>query len=414
MSHEPVIYPRFAADAVRAALADTPVVLVVGPRQSGKTTLVRELIAPDWPYVTLDDPTALEGALGDPTAFVRGFDQAIIDEVQRGPELLRAIKVAVDRDRRPGRFLLTGSANVLDLPQVSESLAGRMAVVELLPLSRAEVHGVRPRFLEAALEGSVARPADLVLADDLVEAVLTGGFPEMHRRPDPTRRRAWALDYLNALLRRDVPDVAGIANPDAMRTLFQAVARQSGQLTNFSQLAGRVGIDDKTARRYVAVLERLYLVRRLQPWFRNPLKRLVKTPKVHFLDSGLLGGTLGVTAERIRVERALFGPLLESYVHAELLRQAGWMPGGGALHHFRDKDLNEVDLVFVAPDGGAVAIEVTATATVRSEDFAGIRKLAHALGRDFRLGLVLHDSDQTIPFGSALYAAPLSTLWGTT
>lgn len=410
----PELFTRYAADAVRTALGDTPVVLVVGPRQSGKTTLVRELIARDWRYVTLDDPTALDAAIGDPTGFVRGLDQAIIDEVQRAPELLRAIKVAVDRDRRPGRFLLTGSANVLELQQVSESLAGRMAVVELLPLSRGEIHGVWPRFLEAALEGRVARPTDLVVAEDLVETVLTGGFPEMHRRDDPVRRRAWALDYLNAILRRDVPDVAGIANPDAMRALFQAVARHSGQLTNFSQLAGRVGVDDKTARRYLAVLERLYLVRRLPPWFRNPLKRLVKTPKVHFLDSGLLGATLGVTAERVREDRTLFGPLLESFVHAELLRQAGWMAGGGTLHHYRDKDMNEVDLIFLAPDGGAVAIEVKATATVREHDFVGIRKVAAALGRDFRLGLVLHDSDQAIPFGRALYAAPLSALWGAT
>ncbi|HSW30296.1 MAG TPA: ATP-binding protein [Longimicrobiales bacterium] len=419
MSHastrrHPDLFPRYAADAVRVALGDTPVVLVVGPRQSGKTTLVRELVARDWRYVTLDDATTLEAALGDPTGFIRGLDQAIIDEVQRAPELLRAIKVAVDRDRRPGRFLLTGSANVLDLPQVSESLAGRMAVVELLPLSEAEIRGVRPRFLEAALDGRVARPTDLVIAGDLVETVLTGGFPEMHRRADPDRRRAWALDYLNAILRRDVPFVAGIAHPDAMRVLFQAVARHSGQLTNFSQLAGRVGVDDKTASRYLAVLERLYMVRRLPPWFRNPLKRLVKTPKVHVLDSGLLAATLGLTADQVGRDRTPFGPVLESYVHAELLRQAGWLPGGGTLHHYRDKDMNEVDLVFVAPDGGAIAIEVKATATVREQDFAGIRKVAAAMGRDFRLGLVLHDSDQTIPFGHALYAAPLSALWGTT
>lgn len=411
---QPELFPRYAADAVRVALADTPVVLVVGPRQSGKTTLVRRLIAGDWHYVTLDDPTALGAALGDPTGFVRGLDHAIIDEVQRAPELLRAIKVTVDRDRRPGRFLLTGSANVLELPQVTESLAGRMAVVELLPLSRGEIRGERPRFLEAALDGRVARPTDLVVAGDLVETVLTGGFPEMHRRDDPARRRAWALDYLNAILRRDVPDVAGIANPDSMRVLFQAVARHSGQLTNFSQLAGRVGVDDKTARRYLTILERLYLVRRLPPWYRNPLKRLVKTPKVHFLDSGLLAATLGVTAERVGQDRTLFGPILESFVHAELLRQGGWMPEGGSLHHYRDKDMNEVDLVFVAPDGGSVAVEVKATATVREQDFAGIRRVAAALGRDFRLGLVLHDSEQTIPFGPDLYAAPLSSLWGTT
>lgn len=405
------LYPRHSADQVAAALEDTPVVLVVGPRQSGKTTLVRQLVAGERSYVTLDEETALQGALSDPVGFVRAFDRVVIDEVQRAPELLRAIKLLVDQDRRPGRFLLTGSANVLTLPHLSESLAGRMAVVELLPLSRSEIDGVRPVFLEAAMDGQIEGPDVAVLGADLVAMVLVGGFPEMLRRRDPVRRRAWARDYLNTLVRRDVSDVADVEHRQRMLRLFQVLALHSGQLTNFAHMGGRVGVDDKTARRYVTILEQLYVVRELPPWFRNRLKRLVKTPKLHFLDSGLLASLLGVTAERIGRERTLFGPLLESFVYSELLRQASWLEDACVLHHYRDKDQDEVDVVVEGADGGIVGVEVKASATVRSEDFRGLRKLSAAAGSDLRLGVVLYDGGQVVPFGGRLLAAPISALW---
>lgn len=405
------LFRRFAADRVTAALKDTPVVMVNGPRQCGKTTLVRDLVAGERAYLTLDDDTVLEGARQDPAGFMRGLDQSTIDEVQRAPDLLRAIKRSVDQDRRPGRFLLTGSANVLTLPTVSESLAGRMEVVTLLPLSRAEIRGRRPAFLRKALTGALVRPPEVMIGHELVHAVLTGGYPEMLRREDPLRRHAWARDYVRAIVQRDVRDIADVDRLDLMPRLLRVLAHHSGQLTNFTQLGGQNGLDDKTTKKYAAIFEQLFLVRRLEPWFRNRLKRLVKTPKLHVLDSGLLAAILGVTAERIARDRTLFGPLLEAFVFSEVLKQETWLDQTYTLSHYRDKDQDEVDIV-IENEAGLVGIEVKAAATVYARDFKGLRKLADATGDLLKLGIVLYDGEHTVPFGDRMFAAPVSCVWG--
>ena len=406
------LFPRFTADRVTAALKDTPVVMVNGPRQSGKTTLVRDLVAGERAYVTLDDDTVLEGARQDPIGFVRGLDHSTIDEVQRAPDLLRAIKTSVDQDRRPGRFLLTGSANVLTLPTVSESLAGRMEVVTLLPLSRAELRGRRPAFLRKAFTGALVKPPEEMIGDDLVHAVLAGGYPEMLRRKDPGRRQAWARDYVRAIVQRDVRDIADVERLDLMPRLLRVLAHHSGQLTNFTQIGSQNGLDDKTTKKYVAILEQLFLVRRLEPWFRNRLKRLVKTPKLHVLDSGLLAAILRVTAERVVQDRTLFGPLLEAFVFSEVLKQATWLGDTCTLSHYRDKDQDEVDIIVENETAGLVGIEVKASATVHAGDFKGLRKLAEATGGALKLCLVLYNGENVVPFGDRMFAAPVSCVWG--
>lgn len=405
------LIPRLAASRVAEALADTPVVMVTGPRQSGKTTLVRTFASRGRTYVTLDDDTVLAGVRGDPVGFLRGLDRAVIDEVQRAPELLRAIKRAVDEDRQPGRFLLTGSANVLALPLVSESLAGRMEIVSLLPLSRVEIEGCQPSFLKSAFAGRVVSPRQGLAGEALVNAILTGGYPEMLRRKTPSRRQAWARAYVRALLQRDVRDIAAVEKLDAMSRLFRALAYQSGTLVNFAQAGGRIGLDDKTTRKYVAIFEQLFVVRRVEPWLRNQLKRLVRTPKVHFLDSGLLAATVDVTAERIAKDRATLGPLLEAFVFSEIVKQTEWLDGTCTIHHYRDKDQDEVDIVVEGPDGDVIGVEVKAAATVGVGDFKGLRKLAAACGKNFRLGAVLYDGDHVVPFGDRMVAAPVACLW---
>lgn len=409
----PQLYPRAVSRRIAAALADTPVVMVNGPRQCGKTTLVRAMPEAEGrrTYITLDDDTTLAAAKADPTGFVRDLDRATIDEVQRAPDLLRAIKRSVDEDRRPGRFLLTGSANVLTIPRVAESLAGRMEIVTLLPLAQAEIRGHSSRFLDEAFAGRVSAPQALTVGKDLVAAVLIGGYPEMLSRTAPQRRTAWARDYVRAIVERDVRDVAEVDKLEQMPQLLRALAQHAGQLTNFSQLAGQLRLDDKTARRYVGVLEQLFLVRRIEPWFRNHLKRLVKTPKLHFLDSGLLATLFGATPERIAKDRSLLGSLLETFVVAEILKLTTWSDIVATPHHYRDKDQDEVDLVLEDDSGAIVGIEVKAAATVAASDFKGLRKVADVAGSAFRLGMVLYDADRVVPFGQNLWAVPLSCLW---
>ena len=405
------LLPRGVAKHIAAAMADTPVVLVNGPRQCGKTTLVRTLTGPDRTYLTLDDDTTLNSVRADPTGFIRDIDEATIDEVQRAPDLLRAIKRSVDDDRRPGRFLLTGSANILTIPTVAESLAGRMEIVTLLPLAQAEIRGSGSTFLNRAFTGQVAAPQVKALGKDLVEHVLIGGYPEMLGRNDPRRRSVWARDYIRAIVERDVRDITEIDKLEQMPQLLRALAQHAGQLTNFAQLAGQIHIDDKTARRYVGVLEQLFLVRRVEPWFRNRLKRLVKTSKLHFLDSGLLAVLVGATPDRIAGDRSLFGSLLETFVVSEILKLATWSDTVSRLHHYRDKDQVEVDIILEDDAGAIVGIEVKAAATVSAADFKGLRKIAEIAGDNFRVGMVLYDGDKVLPFGDRLFAAPLSCLW---
>jgi predicted AAA+ superfamily ATPase len=405
------IFKRFSSERVSLALTDTPVVMVVGPRQCGKTTLVRQFVARDREYVTLDDDTVLEAARSDPAGFVRGFDLVAIDEVQRAPELLRAIKRSVDSDRRAGRFLLTGSANILTLPQVSESLAGRMEVVNLLPISMAEIAGKKPVFLKTAFTGKLVKPGAALIGDELMQAVLVGGYPEMLRREAPRRRQTWARNYVKAIVQRDVRDIADVEKLDQLPRLLQVLAHHSGQLANFTQLGGRLGLDDKTTQKYTGILEQLFLVYRLSPWFGNQLKRLIKTPKLHFLDSGLLAALLGLTAERIKKERSAYGPLLETFVFSEVIKQTSWSDESYTLHHYRDKDQDEVDIIVEDERGAKVGIEVKASATVYSSDFKGMQKLLNICGDELKLGVVLYDGTKVVPFGDRLFAAPISCVW---
>ncbi|MSQ71524.1 MAG: ATP-binding protein [Betaproteobacteria bacterium] len=405
------LIPRLASRRVTQALADTPVVMITGPRQSGKTTLVRSFIGLKRTYFTLDDDTLLSGVRRDPVGFLRGIDRAIIDEVQRAPELLRAIKQSVDEDRRPGRFLLTGSANVLALPQASESLAGRMETVSLLPLSQVEIHGGKASFLGKAFSGGLPRLGPAPANDDLANIVLAGGYPEMRRRKTLPRRQAWAREYLKSLLQRDVRDIADIEKLEGMSRLFRMLAHHSGGLVNFAAAGGRIGLDEKTARKYLMVFEHLFILRRVEPWLRSRLNRLVKTPRLHFLDSGLLAATLGITTARLAKDRTILGPLLEAFVFSEILKQAQWFDESCALHHFRDKDQDEVDVVVENSAGAIVGVEVKAAATVRPADFRGLRKLANAGGEQFKLGVVLYDGSHVVPFGERMFAAPVRCLW---
>ena len=405
------MYPRFVERRAEEALADTPVVLIVGPRRAGKTTLARKMAEEGRTYITLDDRTVLDAALSDPNGFIRGLDRAIIDEIQRAPNLLLAIKRTVDEDYRPGRFLLTGSANVMTLPRVADSLAGRIETIRMLPLARAEIAGTAPTFLERLFEGRLERERKAVIGDDLVRLALVGGFPEAIERESERRRQAWARSYLTSVLTRDLRDIAEIERLAELPKFVRLLAEYSGRLVNYSQFGSEIDVSHKTGQRYVALLEQVFLISTLQPWYTNALKRIAKTPKLHFLDSGLLAAVRGLSFDRVRADRSELGALLESFVFSELLKLMTASDLQLAAYHFRDRQMREVDIVLERDDGTIAGIEVKAAATVTSRDFAGLRTLAEACKERFACGVVLYDSADFVPFGDKLAAAPLSCLW---
>ena len=405
------MYERFVERRAEEALSDTPVVLIVGPRRAGKTTLVRKMGDAGRTYITLDDQTVLEAARSDPAGFIRGLDRAIIDEIQRAPDLLLAIKKTVDEDYRPGRFLLTGSANVLTLPRVADSLAGRMETLRLLPLARAEIAGKPPTFLERLFAGKLQGDRGAVIGDDLVRLVLLGGFPEAVSRGSERRRQDWARSYLTSVLTRDLRDIAEIEKLTELPKFVRLLAEHSGQLVNYSQFGSSINVSYKTGQRYVALLEQVFLVATLQPWYTNALKRIAKTPKLHFLDSGLLATARGLSFDRVKADRDLFGALLESFVFSEVLKLMTASDMRLTPYHFRDQQMREVDIVLERDDGMIAGIEIKASATVKSSDFGGLRTLAEACRDQFAYGVVLYDSTDLVPFGDRLAAAPLSTLW---
>ena len=362
------------------------------------------------PFINLDDKASLEAALADPTGQLRDLDRAAIDEVQRAPNLLLAIKASVDLNPHPGRFILTGSANLMTLPRVADSLAGRMKVVRLMPLAQAELHGKQPSFLEQVFAGKPPRSVPATVGGSLMEMVLAGGYPEAVALPRK-HQKDWHLDYVDALIQRDIRHIAQIDQLNMMPKLLRVLAEYSGQLANYSRLGSMLGMNHVTIRKYVGILESLFLLHTLKPWHTNTLKRLVKTPKIHFLDSGLLASLKQISPEHLRRDKSPFGPVLETFVLGELLKLASWDADRYEFSHFRDKNKNEVDIVIENSRGQVVGIEVKAAASASGKDFAGLRRLAAGCGDRFVMGLVLYDHEYTLSFGDRMYVAPISTLW---
>ncbi len=404
--------PRHIQNKISTALQDTRVVLVVGPRQAGKTTLAKLYANRDRPYITLDDPATAAAARSDPTGFIRGLKHAVIDEVQRAPSLLLAIKESVDKDQAPGRFLLTGSTNLMAMPLVADSLAGRLEVIVLMPFAQAELARTPGNLLDRLLDGA-GLPAVVspVLGDTLMELVLKGGYPEALRRTSASRRQAWLQDYVALILDRDVRDIANIDQLDRMPRLLDVLAAHAGQLVNHSSYAAALGLTAPTAQKYVGILERLFLLRQVPPWSHNLVSRLTKTPKLRFLDTGLLAALRGTTAGQLQKDRTNYGPLLENFVVSEVLKLITWSDQRLRVSHFRTKEQDEVDLVLEDRQGRVIGIEVKASATVRARDLRGLRQLQAAVGDKFVQGLMLHDHDRITPFDEKLHAGPVSLLW---
>lgn len=409
------IYPRYALPRLTEALADSPVVLIHGPRQCGKTTLAQtQGRHSKYAYLSFDDDVARVAAQADPAGFVSDLpERVILDEVQRVPALFAALKIAVDRKRVPGRFILTGSANVLLVPKLADSLAGRMQILRLHPLAQCELTRHAPGFLDALFEGRFKFRQSERLGGRLAQRIAAGGYPAALARPAGRRRAAWYRDYLEALVQRDVRDLARISSLDVLPRLLALAAAQTAQLFNMTALAAPFQLSRPTIGDYVTLLERVFLLERLPPWHSNRISRLIKTPKLHLGDTGLACALLGVDAAALVADRPLLGQILETFVFQELRRQASWHDEPLAFSHFRDKDGVEVDIVIERGARALVGVEVKAAATVTAADFRGLRKLRDAAGKRFVAGVVLYDGEVSVRFDDQLYAVPLRALWET-
>ena len=442
-------YPRYVERRLAEALEDSPVVLIHGPRQCGKTTLAQFACAPnylkwgddyltwgenrlgwgvsqqrwDYKYISFDDAVARDGAQADPMGFVADLpERVILDEVQRVPNLFAVLKLEVDRRRTPGRFILIGSTNVLLIPTLSDSLAGRLQIVPLHPLAQSELVAqsgtvfasqTPPGFLDALFGAGFEVRQTERLGKQLVERMVAGGFPAALTRPTARRQANWYRNYVEAQLQRDVRDMARIRMLDVLPRLLSSAASQTARLFNLTDLASPFHLSRPTIGDYVELLERLFLLKRLPPWHSNRLSRLVKTPKLHVGDTGLASALLGADSASLAADRALLGQLLETFVFQELLRQASWHDASTRFFHFRDKDGVEVDVVIEREAGAVAGVEVKAAATVTSGDFRGLRKLAKAVGKRFAGGVVLYDGETCTRFGDGFYAVPVRRLWET-
>lgn len=399
------------------ALADTPAVLVNGARQTGKSTLVqsKEVAKDGRHYITFDDPGVLAAARSDPNGFLAGLPLPVtLDEVQYVPELFPVIKAAIDRRRQPGQFLLTGSANVMLLPKISESLAGRMEILTLWPFSQGEMKNHQESFVDSLFSPKPVNWSGKFQKlewEALLEHLVAGGYPPAVARHSPSRRDAWFQSYIMTMLQRDIRDLANIADSTAIPRLLSVVATRAGSLLNFADLSRTMALPQTTLKRYFALLEGTFLVQLLRPWARNLGKRVIQTPKVYLNDSGLLTYSLGATVDRLKAEGTLAGAVLENFVMMELRKQCAWSTARPEMFFWRTTSGVEVDFVLEDRAGKVVGVEVKASATLGSQDARGLRELADTVGKNWLRGIVLYAGREVIPFASNLHGIPLNSLW---
>lgn len=409
----PTMFRRNILQSILDALSDTPVAFLRGARQTGKSTLVQEIAAGLHParYVTLDNAGVLSAASADPMGFIAGIEKpVVIDEVQRVRELFLAIKEDVDRNRVPGRYLLTGSADVLTLPNIADALAGRMEVLTLWPLSAGEMKGgeVNPidAFFGKDFQNGIVPDPDF----DPVSSIVAGGFPEPVQRATHRRRRAWFESYVTTILDRDIRDLAQIQDLAAVPRLLKLLAGRTAGLHNQSEVSRSSGIPNSTLTRYMTLLETTFLVQTLPAWSSNLGKRLVKAPKLFMVDTGLACHLLGVDEKELRQGGEIVGRLFENYVVLELFKYSSWSDEYVKLYHFRSQTGQEVDVVI---EGGArrvVGIEIKLSASPSFKDFAGLKVLREHLGAKFVSGLLIYTGTEIVPFGDRLFAIPVSAL----
>jgi uncharacterized protein len=407
------LHPRYLRPLLLEALTDTRVVFVAGARQVGKTTLTREIAASEHPMtiLSLDETATRDAASRDPGGFIAELPgPVLIDEVQHVPDLLLEIKRAVDRDTTPGRFLLTGSANILTSKKIKDALTGRIETLNLWPLAQSEIQGGQINLVDALFAGTPPQLSGCAVGRNaFVPIVAAGGYPEALVRSG-ARRERWFESYIDSTLDLDLRDISDAIKIEEMPRLLRLIATQAANILSYRNAAGRLSLSAETVKVYVGILEQLFLVRRLQAWRPGLGAREASTPKVYLADSGLLAALLGADETRIALDDQLTGKILENFVAMEILKHLGWSTSRARLYHYQ-RDREDVDLVLERADGQIVAIEVKARATIGSQDYKWLIKLRERRDSSFAAGVVIHPREQTIPLGDRLWALPISALW---
>ncbi|WP_370948582.1 ATP-binding protein [Amycolatopsis sp. cg5] len=411
--------PRACCGLVEEYLSTFRVVILNGPRQAGKTTLLGHVrTRHGGTLFNLDDEQLLQAAISDPLGFAgSGTEPRLIDEVQRaGDPLVRAIKAEVDAIQRPGRYVLAGSTRFLSTPSLSESLAGRGAVVDVWPFSQGEFDGRFDKFIDIVFDdpGSLRdfSPSEVDRAG-YFERICRGGFPEPALMHSARARRTWFRSYVRAIAERDIREMTRLNEPSAITTLLSYLASITAQEHNSVHTSNKTGLHRTTVNRYLELLEAVFLIHRLPAWSRNPTARVVKHAKVHVTDTGLATSLLGVSPESLAKPVApARGPLVETFIVNELAKQASWSETQVRLHHWRVSGGPEVDVILEREDGQIVGIESKARDTVTADDFKGLAALRDQVGDQFSHGIVLHTGKRgSINFGEQLLSLPIAALW---
>lgn len=410
-----MLLPRNLKSPLLAAAADTPVILINGARQTCKSTLIKALFAGSsaTEYISFDDLGLLNAALKDPQSFVETLPESvIIEEIQRAPELMLPIKYSVDRNRRPGRFFLTGSANALALPKVDDTLVGRIEIHTIWPLSQGEIHGVRESFVDTIFGENKLDLGETVEFPELIEVMSIGGYPDALLRQSELRRKNWFDGYITTLIERDLRDLRNIEQLTLMPKLLELIASRSGGLLNYSDIARSLEMKLTTVKTYLSLLQLLFLVVPVPPWFGNIGKRLVRSPKIYLNDTGLLCNLLGLDVKAIASNGSLLGMTYENFVLMELLKQISWSETRPRLYHFRTENGEEVNFVLEGGDGRIVGIECKANSLAGGAS-KGLQTLKELTGKKFHRGIVLYVGSHIVGIDKNIDAVPVSALWGT-
>ncbi len=395
------------------ALSTTPVVFLEGARQTGKTTLIREVgREKNYSFTTFDDYTELALAKSDPPGYLSQIQKpTILDEVQRIPEIFLPIKKDVDENRNPGRFALTGSANPLLIPRLGDSLAGRIEIIPLYPFSQGELIGRKEIFVDSVFAENFDLSSHPIDRDKLWHRIIVGGYPEMQvRENDSERRNAWCKSYITMILERDVQDLSRIEGLRLFPNLLKLIAARTASLLNIAELSRSIAISTSTLQRYLTLLRALFFIHLQPPWLTNHGKRLTKSSKIYMLDSGLLSFLLGLDQSGMASQPHLAGSVLESFVVAEILKQISWSSLLVQSFHFRS-DPHEVDLVLEDSRGRIVGIEIKSAGSVHPSDFKGLHVLKETAKDRFLRGIILYMGERTVPMGGHFFALPISALW---